>query len=559
MQLSEFKGINKYHDGNVVSDYCNMIPMNDSVIDRLGEELIVTLNDGNAKVLNTFIDSKNNIYVATTHGVRIVDSAGNPKSWEGGADFVSQNGLVFNPPGIADFRRVTFCESSTKPAQVYMCDGLRVYAWNLESLVTDTTAIQTIISNYGTEMYRRTVSYAPTLLPFGDFNPADIAVNPAAKYQFWPSLGTGNDSTFRANYGHTAKLWNISSIAWYDNRLVMAQTDKNTVWLTEVDPSRWIVPVQAGNWQPFNIIQNIGNNPVTVLAGQYWYSSTADAASLQDIVAFAGQLYFLNTFSIEVWTATGNKDNPIQSNYNNIIHYGGRSPCIIADTLYLICKDQIRNDFIAAIHQGGQFTKVSTPEIERLIQPGADQLRPLAVRDQSMVVVYRNVNTDSAYLEGFVFTPSGYWWRYYNSYAWEAEHAVWTIGTINGRVFEVTNYGNICCQTDSHRRHAGGYAIKRSLRGAFAQFIGRKILRSVEIICDTGVCYAKVPGKLYLRNSFDRGLTFGPYLYRALGLPGTNDRQIIWRNVGSGNSMLLEIGTADEVRFQIYGINIELS
>lgn len=559
MQLSEFTGINKYHDGNVVSDYCNIIPMGDSAIDRLGETMLKDFELLDSKVLATFVDSKDNIYIATTQGVVITDSTGTQLSWEADTPYVSPDGKIFMPPGIAEFRRVTFCESSTKPSQVYMCDGMRVYMWNTELLIKNTLDQQTIIANYGIDKFRRLVSLAPTLLPLGDFNAAEVAVDPNQKYQFWPSLGDGNDQTFRNNYGPTAKLWNISSIAWYDNRLILAQTEKNTVWLTEVDPSRWYIPIQAGNWQPFNIIQNIGGTPMPVFAGQYWYSSTADAANLQDIVAFAGQLYFLNTFSIEVWTATGNRDNPIQSNYNNVIHYGGRSPCIIADTLYLICKDQVRNDFIAAIQQGGQFKKISTPEIERLIQPGAVWLRPLAVRDQSMVVVYCDTNNTNAYINGYVYTPQGFWWRYYNEVAWSKEHSVWTIGTINGKVLDVTNRGNLCFQDDSHRFYAGGYPIRRSLRGAFAQFVGRKILRSVEIICDTGVFFSDHYGKMYLRNSPDRGLSFGPYLYRSLGPAGTNDRQIIWRNVGSGNSMLLEMGTADNVRFQIYGINIELA
>jgi hypothetical protein len=53
-------------------------------------------------------------------------------------------------------------------------------------------------------------------------------------------------------------------------------------------------------------------------------------------------------------------------------------------------------------------------------------------------------------------------------------------------------------------------------------------------------------------------LSFGPYLYRSLGQPGKNDRQIVWRNCGSGNSFLLEFGTSDNVRFQLYEIGLEI-
>ena len=93
---------------------------------------------------------------------------------------------------------------------------------------------------------------------------------------------------------------------------------------------------------------------------------------------------------------------------------------------------------------------------------------------------------------------------------------------------------------------------------SFTQLPVRGIVREVELVCDTGISFTPERGKLYIRLSFDRGLSFGPDLYRSMGKPGKNDRQIIWRNCGSGNSFLVEFGTSDNVRFQLYEINLQI-
>ena len=57
MEITEFNGIQQYHDGRPVTDYCNMIPMTNSVIDRQGEVLINDVHaDKNNPVIETFIE-----------------------------------------------------------------------------------------------------------------------------------------------------------------------------------------------------------------------------------------------------------------------------------------------------------------------------------------------------------------------------------------------------------------------------------------------------------------------------------------------------------------------
>lgn len=551
MLISEFKGIQQYHDGRPVSDYCNMIPLGNSVIDRQGESVLVraSSNDG---AIETFVDSLGNVYVA------LADKVIRYEMDENGDVVYTQYMLTqtrdFYNPSPADGRFVTFTESSTKPSQIYVCDGTNVWYWNTQD--TDIAP-----GNIDPAFADRYIKYKAFRLPLYDTIPdnwqgpyTDATSTTLPRY-----IGWFDDTAYES----VPRLV-IDSITWFDNRLVLVQKQKNTVWLSAVDPSRWLSPSYSNGqysypmwpWQPQDSTETGRQTGINTFIPNY-YASTASSANIQEAVTFAGQLYFLNDTSIEVWSATGNDQNPIQHNSQNTLYYGGRSPVIVDDTLYILCKGAIHNDFVAAIAQNGQIARISNDEIDRMLMPRAFRIRPLAVRDQSMIVVY----TDNKYNNGYAVTRAGAWWRYWNDDGNDA--MAWSVVNIKGRQIGVSYHGSLLYATDDSRLYPNGTPIPRHIRGGWSQYIGRKILREVEVICDTGIYLDsnpnKIPGNIYLRVSFDRGHQFGSYLYRKLGKSCRNDKVLLWRNCGSGNSLLMEFGTSDNIRFQIYGLRFELS
>lgn len=543
MQVSEFKGIQQYHDGRPVADYCNVIPLGSSAIDRYGESICYNYTeDPLDPVIETFVDSRQNIYVCTRSKLFRYFRRGN--GWD--YQFMRDLGFLCE--------RASFCESSTKPSQVYFCDGRNVFYWNLENSSVPLPS----------EAGYRGSAFVVTEIPFYT-NPDDITIN-GQSLDSWMdanAIPENNDPMpvlrgWWPTSGIEGAKNNISSIAWFDNRLILVQTEKNTVWLSAIDPSRFTQPTFEHNGYyypvlPWQVVSSQQPNSYMNAMFPNYYISTASSAVLQDVVAFAGNLYFLNNLTIEVWSATGNDSNPIQHNSQNTLYYGGRSPVIIDDTLYLICKGAIHNDFIAAINQNGAIEKVSNAEIELRLQPETFRLRPLSIRDQAMIVAY----CDEYYRNGFAMTKEKMWWRYFNN---DSRCIAWSLINVDGSIVGISKYGSLLKADESTRKFVDGSPVIRSVRGGFIQFAARKILREVEVICDTGVYMdaSMARPKLYLRVSFNRGLGFGPYLYRALGAFGTNNRQMLWRNCGSGNSLLLEFGTSDDVRFQIYGLRFEL-
>ena len=91
------------------------------------------------------------------------------------------------------------------------------------------------------------------------------------------------------------------------------------------------------------------------------------------------------------------------------------------------------------------------------------------------------------------------------------------------------------------------------------------IIRKLELVADTGRTErpsgldTKLDDKsIYCAISVNRGLSFSQRRYRTLGESGQNDKTIEWRNLGSGNSLLVEIGSSSLHKLQLYDIRIDL-
>lgn len=518
MNLSKFEGIREYHEGTAVSEYVNTIPLGDRVLDRVGEKMLVQYT-GTGRVRGYYIDSLNNIYVVTNDTIRRYkyDSLKDEVTYVG-----TMAGMVGNTwKSTFELRngtgKVTFCESSTKPSQVYMCDGKYIYWWNTTSPSDDCA----------TKLLEFTVNM---LLSPGatvdDWNGQD-------QYQQLDDLNPELDLSGIAS---------IDNVTWFDNRLVATQREKNTVWLTCTDPGQFL--------------RDLEKDPVNGEAVQLWsdwYSSTNSADRLNQAIGFAGQLYLLNEGTIEIWSRTGTEDSPLQPNSLNTIYHGGRSPLILANIMFLICKDQIGGEFVGAIQAGGQFKRISNAEIERRFRNKMADIVPILVREDSFICVRDTDSQGDPTRHGYCYGTAGFWWKWYNQDSAKEFVAASIVKDIC-----ISNLGSIMRMDRNSRRLTDGTPVVRFLRDGFTHFEGRKIIRAVEPVMDTGVSFDEEDDEIYCRVSTDRGRTFGQFRYRKLGKQGHNDKSIVWRNMDSGNSMLIEIGTSSNYQLQIYRIFITL-
>lgn len=541
--MGNFNGIVEYHDGLAVSDYVNMLPLGETCVDRIGDALIdsrIALEAG-SEVRGTFIDSTNKIYIVYGNAIYMAqytpetDTIGplTPMQWY-------LNGEKTNFNTWKQTGRVTFCESSIKPSIVFCCDGKYIYMWNTTVNNTSRPERDPFIVN---------MMYLPEMVLGDDSNGGSISSGDTLDGEFNLQDSIAGVSGSTNTSGWEEKNDYIASICWFDNKLVGCNKAKNTVWITRTDPGWYF--------------RETGKHPLNPDDGidlwYNWYSSTNNADNLIDVASYAGQLYFFNDHSIEVWGRTGNEDSPIQPNTTQVIHFGGRNPLIFEGVLYFIASDAMNDEFIAAFSP--QFQKLSNKEIERRLGRPLD-LQIITQRHENYLFVR---NEDCS---GFLFRD-GRWSSWDNP-----ANATYHIRNSIVRDYAITDTGRIT-KFDEELRTTGGVRYNRYIRDGFVQFPKRVIFRRFYLIMDTGKTdrdvhlYRPTPNaqpvpdpvlqnlEMYAAISTNRGMSFSQRRYRKLGLAGHNNKVIEWRNLGSGNSFLIEFGTSSLHKLQIYAMGVD--
>lgn len=534
--MADFNGIDTFHDGMAVSDYVNMIPLGSTCVDRVGDRLVFdVLTDVQQKVRGVFVDSHHNIYVA--YGALMFRY-----TYDEGSDKITGSATPMMMYMDGEYKTfefynkehpVTFCESSLKPSEVFACDGQFIYAWATYDGLT-----RPQYSKFSVNVL------CPPNIGRVSSNDNGLIVNWQSdlKQPDFNSIifGEGrNTPSGKALF----KLFDdmiVDKVEWFDNRLVTTQLSKNTVWLTRTDPTYF--------WRDVNkdVAYLDSEDPST---GGYelwpnWYSSSASSDKLLSVSAYNGQLYFFNEHTIEIWGRTGNEDAPIQSATQQVLHFGGKMPTVIDGVLYFIGIDSMCNNFVGAFSPG--FVRVSNAEIERRLGV-VTSLHKLSMYNKTFLFV-KNDGED-----GFVF-GEGRWWR------WKTPvNSEYSIITSVIKDYAITDKSSIV-RFDNELRVSGGQRIPRSIRDGFVQFSGRGIIQSIELIADTGridfesTLTLPTDKSIYCAVSTNRGMSFSQRRYRTLGDSGHNNKVIQWLGFGSGNSVLIEIGSSSLHKLQIYDI-----
>ena len=231
------------------------------------------------------------------------------------------------------------------------------------------------------------------------------------------------------------------------------------------------------------------------------------------------------------------------------INHGARDPLVLGDYMYVVANDSVGSDYIALI-QGGQFKRISSFEIDHRLGHAID-IVPIAMRGETYVMVRNNGG-----LDGFVFGEDKWWhWVHPSSDSDGIMKSVF-------KNFALTLHGALVKFDDDTRTTYLGGQIVRYIRDSFVNWHTRKLFRKVAVAMDSGrvtdpnINDSDLLKQIYIRLSTNRGLSFGQYLFRKLGRSGLNNKIIEWVGLGSGNSLLLEIGTSAGYKLQLYDIEI---
>lgn len=528
MDLSEFKGISQYNDAFSVSEYNNLIPLLNSCVDRLGEQLVNLPMEGTPR--GTFLDSQGWVWIHFTYHIlrfRLNELLNNDvQTVQRISTFldVSAKEILFTESTyrvsmVNSLPDGTEQLSDTMTTQVYMTDGRQIVYFNTNNTDFGNTP-------YSEQDYRVT--------PFG--------------------LPTDNAPGFPAKPEKTLK---ITGMTWFDNRLIISDKHSNSIWITRTDPN-WYrrlyamepIPGETGRWSENG-------------ADRLWIeriASTDQASNLNSVVSFSGMLYLFSDKNIETLSRTGTELQPLQLSPNSFLYTGGRNPIVLGDFLYFVALEQSGVEHVAVLNREGSLKVLSNIEIEKRLNSKIGKIYPLVQKNLSFILVYPNEESEPNQNWAFACNQDGFWWKWDNTESGEemVRHGLFSnLG--------ITNKGNVSLFTEKSRLFVSGNKMPRFLRDYFSTFTGRKILRSVEFICDTGrflgapELETSEENATWARFSFNRGANWSRHYFRKLSEIGKNDKVIIFRNCGSGNSICIEFGTGANAALQLHKINLQLA
>lgn len=513
MDLSKFTGIHEYSDSADVSVYENLIPIGDKVLDRLGEDNIsstafLAYAAQRLYITGFFVDSYNYVWFASAniiYRINIADAL--VSNNDGGDDNDIRGQSVLGRTGDeSTFENLLICETSDKVIFIYNNQKKQFYTCEL------------------------------TRLPDATVNIIDITdyVIMRPEMHGWPIPTEG--STF-------------TSMIYYEDRLILTRPETNEFLVS--------------TWDPYNKIKTITEptNPNNTPNPDFMWvdaitSTLGDSGMIDKCISYNGNVYVFYDKRVECWSRTGDRDVPIRINPQATVYVGGKLPIILDNVLFFIGLDPTKSQHVWTINPDNSSKQISNPVIEKLFTDNIIDISFMHEREHTHLLIYQDRGADT-YKEAICYNKTHDTW-----FTWTNKNAKGNsicYRTVQGD-FGLTINAQPFRWNKNHRRlFDSENIIKRRLVDFFQTFDRRVITRLVEIVCDTSIGETN-NAELKCRVITNRGQIDNPQ-YKAIrrtGIENQNNKSIQFRNMGSGNSFLLDILCDSDINLQIYKIILEL-
>jgi hypothetical protein len=444
-------------------------------------------------------------------------------------------------------------EAGKEPAFLNRAPGLKLLAtigtgpirglWAFSS--SDSTAF--VVS--GTELYKITTSYAPTLLgTVAGTGPVSLADNGTQLFiaAYGPSY-IYNNTTNAFGQITDPDFPGAVTVCYLDGYFVFNEPNSQKLWVTALLDGTSIDPLEFASTE---------GSPDGLIAV---------AANFREVWAFG-------TNSIEVWYDSGATDYPLQRIQGAFNELGCAAPYSVAkmdNGMFWLGRDR-RGQGIVYRANGYTGQRISTHAIEWQIQQYSNISDAIAYTYQQ--------DGHSFYVLTF---PSGNATWVYDSatQAWH-ERAGW----VNG---DFTRHRSNCQMSFNNQIVVGDYAngniyafdledysdnnqIQRWLRSWRALATGqnnltRTVHHSLQLDCETGVGLNLGQGsdpQVMLRWSDDAGHTWSNEHWSPVGKIGVYYNRVLWRRLGMSVKLrdrVYEVSGTDPVKTVIMGAELVLS
>lgn len=325
------------------------------------------------------------------------------------------------------------------------------------------------------------------------------------------------------------------------------------------DGATFAEPDTQGDIGPLTFLGGfaVGNTPGT---GQFKWSASNDMQSwdgldfataegktddLVRVYAAQNELWLFGAETTEIWPLTGGADSPFS--YNAAMQRGcGAALSVVAEDNSLFW---LGNDWIIYRADGFRPMAVSNPSVQEAINEVPEASRALCEA--------------FSYTDGFnkfvTFNFPGYVTLQLN-----IATQFWNIA----RTFGQDDWDVLASQYSPCDRYLTTSGIARLVRGIntdngdvfqrggvspqLAAGNQKVALRSFFLDCEVGRAAEGVEPQVMLRKAKD-GVSFGNERWRTLGVIGEYSHRAVWRGLGVGRRMTIEVWFTDDAEFSILG------
>lgn len=329
-------------------------------------------------------------------------------------------------------------------------------------------------------------------------------------------------------------------ISWIDYRLIMCGKDTNAWFYTETG---------TDEFRETNVYFGESRNDKTIR-----------------VTEFGGNVWSFGSFSYDIFSRTGNRNNPYASPKSSTGKIGlasGDSLAVLDDYMFWMGSGNTSTNGIYMATKTGAISRISDDGIEEIIRNWQYQnyTRGFAFSDKGNLFYFLTSEADDMTL-GYNITTQK-WFSCGTgttgdiSY-WDVSHVCY--GYDNEIYFGSRTSNNICKFDRSIAIDYMNRPITRLWQSPvyidnLKNFKVKKLI--IDLEAGTSTSYTD-PSKIFIQLSWDGGETWKERIDKEIGVKGDYKRTIQVTGGGTGKNLCIRIGTSDHVPIKLYQIRMDI-
>lgn len=304
------------------------------------------------------------------------------------------------------------------------------------------------------------------------------------------------------------------------------------------------------------------NEPGT---GRFWWSglndmqtwggldfATAEGKPDQLVSVSEGykQLWLHGETTTEIWALSGGADSPFTP--YTVMERGAGAPLSIVNDDN--AKFWLGNDWIPYRADGYRPVTISNPAVQARIAALPDSVKATCRSFSYTDGFHKFLTFDFPGFLTLQFNIATSFWNIAQTFGSDGWEAMGSQFSDSGYVLSV---GGISRLVRGINKDNGQIVARGGAAPPISEGKAKVLIGAFKLDCEVGRAATGIIPQIMMRRAKD-GETFGNERVRSAGQTGEYGRQLVWRNLGIGRVMTVEVMVTDDFEFAILGADIEV-